>query len=93
MDRCSEEEIELIPDTCDCGRGKLHKGFTKHIVDIENEIIVIKNVPAWICDLCDEAYISPEVSKKIDKIIKAFRAGKLLARPLAAGQVELTMST
>ena len=92
MDRCSEEEIELIPDTCDCGRGKLHKGFTKHIVDIENEIIVIKNVPAWICDLCDEAYISPEVSKKIDKIIKAFRAGKLLARPLAAGQVELTMS-
>jgi YgiT-type zinc finger domain-containing protein len=93
MDRCSEEEIELIPDTCDCGRGKLHNGFTKHIVDIENEIIVIKNVPAWICDLCDEAYISPEVSKKIDKIIKAFRAGKLLARPLAAGQVELTMST
>jgi YgiT-type zinc finger domain-containing protein len=92
MDRCSEEEIELIPDTCDCGRGKLHKGFTKHIVDIENEIIVITNVPAWICDLCDEAYISPEVSKKIDKIIKAFRAGKLLARPLAAGQVELTMS-
>ena len=92
MDRCPEEEIELIPDTCDCGRGKLHKGLTKHIVEIENEIIVITGVPAWICDLCDEAYISPEVSKKIDEIIRAFRAGKLLARPLAAGQVELTMS-
>jgi YgiT-type zinc finger domain-containing protein len=92
MDRRSDEEIELIPDTCSCGRGRLHKGITKYIVEVEDEVIIIKNVPAWICDLCDEAYISPEVSRKIDDIMKAFRAGKLLARPVAAGQVELSMS-
>ena len=92
MDRRSDEEIELIPDTCSCGRGRLHKGLTKYIVEVDDEVIIIKNVPAWICDLCDEAYISPEVSRKIDDIMKAFRAGKLLARPVAAGQVELSMS-
>jgi YgiT-type zinc finger domain-containing protein len=92
MDRPQNEESQLIPDECSCGRGKLHKGFTKYIVEIEKEVVVIRNVPAWLCDLCDEAYISPDVSEKIDEIVKAFRAGKLLAKPLAAGQVELTMS-
>jgi YgiT-type zinc finger domain-containing protein len=92
MDKRSDEEIELIPDTCSCGRGRLHKGITKYIVEVEDEVIIIKNVPAWICDLCDEAYISPDVSGKIDDIMKAFRAGKLLAKPVAAGQVELSMS-
>ncbi len=92
MDRLQDEEIELIPDTCSCGRGKLHKGVTKHIVEIDNEVIVIKNVPAWICDLCDESYITPAVSEKIDEIIDAFRAGRLLSKPIAAGQIELTMS-
>ena len=92
MDRLLDEESELIPDTCICGRGKLHKGFTKYIIEVENEVIVIKNVPTWICDICDEAYITPEVSRKIDEIIRAFKAGKLLAKPIAAGEVELTMS-
>jgi YgiT-type zinc finger domain-containing protein len=92
MDRPQDEEIELIPDTCSCNRGKLHKGFTKHIVEIGNEVIVIRIVPAWICDLCGESYITPTVSEKIDGIIAAFRAGRLLSKPIAAGQVHLTMS-
>lgn len=92
MDRLQDEEIELVPDNCSCGRGKLHKGFTKHIVEINKEVIVIRNVPAWICDLCDESYITSTVSEKIDKIIAAFRAGRLMSKPIAAGQVGLTMS-
>lgn len=35
---------------------------------------------------------SPDVWDKIDEIIIAFRTGKLLAKPLAAGQVELAMN-
>ena len=92
MDKWPSEKGELIPDTCSCGRGRLRKGITKYVVEVENEVIIIKNVPAWICDLCDEAYITPEVSKKIDEIMRAFREGKLLARPIAAGQVVLSMS-
>ncbi len=92
MDRRLKEESQLIPDTCSCGRGRLHKGITKYIIEVGNEVVVIKNIPAWICDICDETYITPEVSKKIDEIMSAFRAGRLLARPIAAGRVELTMS-
>jgi YgiT-type zinc finger domain-containing protein len=82
----------LIPDTCSCGRGKLRKGITEYVTKIGDRVIVISNVPAWMCDLCSETYISPDVWDKIDEIIAAFRAGKLLAKPLAAGQVELAMN-
>lgn len=56
MDKSQTAEIELVPETCSCGRGKLHKGITE------------------------------------DEIIAAFPAGKLLAKPLAAGKVELAMN-
>ncbi len=82
----------MIPDTCSCGRGKLRKGITEYVTRVEDRVIVISNVPAWMCDLCSETYVSPDVSDKIDEIIAAFRAGKLLAKPLAAGQVELALN-
>jgi hypothetical protein len=56
---------------------------------VKDEVVVIKDVPALLCDCCDEAYITPEVSEKIDEIMEEFYAGKLLAKPLAAGVVAL----
>lgn len=52
-----------------------------------DEIIVIKDVPALICDACGEVEYTLKVSKVIDAIVKEFFAGRLLARPLAAGEV------
>jgi hypothetical protein len=42
------------------------------------------NVPALMCDICDEAYLTPEASREIDKIVKDFREERLLAKPIAA---------
>jgi len=89
MDRQYEEKKELIPDTCNCGRSKLRHGITEYVTKVNDGVVVIKNVPALLCDLCDEAYLTPEVSREIDKIVKDFREGKLLAKPIAAGEVEL----
>ena len=47
--------------------------------------MVIKNVPALICDLCGESYLTPEASREIDRMVKDFREGRLLARPIAVG--------
>jgi len=58
---------------------------------VNGGVLVIKNVPAFMCDLCDEAYLTQEASKEIDKIVKDFREGRLLAKPIAAGEVELKM--
>ena len=89
MDRSYDEKKELIPNTCSCGRGKLRHGTTEYITKVNRGVLVIKNVPALLCDLCDEAYFTPAVSREIDKIVKDFREGKLLAKPIAAGEVEM----
>lgn len=91
MDGPYDEKSELIPDVCNCGQGRLRRGLTDYITRIEGSVLVIKNVRALICDVCDEAYITPDASREIDKIVRDFREGKLLAKPIAAGEVDLKM--
>jgi len=86
------ESAKMIPDTCSCGKGRLKKGTTDFTVRVEGEIIVIRDVPAYVCDSCSEAYFSIETSRKIDEIMREFHAGRLLTKPLRAGEVELKMS-
>jgi hypothetical protein len=54
---------------------------------VGDEIVVIRDVPALICDTCGEIEYTLEVSRDIDLIMKDFFAGRLLAKPLAAGEV------
>lgn len=91
MERQYDEKNELIPDTCNCGRGRFHRGRTEYLTRVDDGVLLIKNVPAFICDICDEAYLTPEASREIDRIVKDFREGRLLAKPIAAGEVELKM--
>jgi len=79
----------MKPDNCSFCKGKLYKGKTEFVAKIGDEIISIKGVTAYICENCGEAYFTPEISRKTDKIMKDYHAGKLLAHPIAAGEVEL----
>ena len=87
-----DEEIMTSSDICALCKGKLREGFTELVLKVGAEIVVIKRVPALVCSCCGEAYLTLEVSEKIDQVLKEYRAGKLLARPLAAGEIELKMS-
>ena len=78
-----------VDDLCLCGRGKLHDGFTELKIKVQDTLLVVKNVPARVCDLCDEAYISPETSRQIDEIMQKYRAGRLVVKPIAAGESDL----
>lgn len=92
LDGLQNEEIMTSSDICALCGGKLREGFTELVMKVGNEVVVIKKVPALVCSCCGEAYVTPEVSEKIDEVMKDYRAGKLLARPLAAGEIELKMS-
>ncbi len=76
----------MSPEGCCCGKGMLHPGVKDFIVKVGDEIIVIKAVPALVCK---EAYFTPDISMKIDEVMKDYYAGKLRTRPLKAGEVEL----
>lgn len=78
-----------VDGLCLCGRGKLHDGFTELRIRVDDTLLVIKNVPARVCNLCDEAYISPDTSRQIDVIMEKYRAGWFVAKPIPAGEIDL----
>ncbi len=56
-------------DRCSFCKGNLHEGKTEFVAKVGDEVISIKDVPAYICENCGEAYFMPEISRKIDKVI------------------------
>ena len=72
---------------CCCYAGKMREGRHDFMARVVDEIIVIKDVPALICDTCGEVEYTREVSKEIDVIMTEFFAGRLLSKPLAAGEI------
>ncbi len=79
----------MKPEKCSFCKGKLSKGKTEFVAKVGKEVISINDVPAYICEDCGEAYYSPEISRKIDTIMKEFHEGRLLAHPIAAGEIDL----
>ena len=48
-----------------CRNGNTKKGYTTLILEKEDTILIVKRVPAQICDNCGEEYISSEVNKDL----------------------------
>ena len=80
----------MKPDRCSFCKGKLIKGKTEFVVKVEKEILTVKDVPAYICNECNEAYFTSEISEKIDIIMGKFHKSTLLVHPIAAGEVSLS---
>lgn len=45
----------------------------KHIAELENCVLIIKNVPTHVCPVCGEKYYDNDVAKKIEKIVNQFK--------------------
>ena len=80
-------------DICALCGGKLREGLTELVLKAGDNLAVIKRVPALVCSCCGEAYLTPEVSEQIGQVMKEYRAGKLLARLIAAGEIEQEMDS
>jgi YgiT-type zinc finger domain-containing protein len=86
-----EEERTMIPDRCTFCKGKLEKGTTEFIARAGGEVVVIKDVPAFVCEQCGEAYYTPDISRKIDGVMRDVHKKKLCVRPVPAGEVSLNI--
>jgi YgiT-type zinc finger domain-containing protein len=79
----------MIPDRCRFCKGKLREGTTEFLAHAADEVIVIKDVPAFVCEQCGEAYFTAGTSRKIDGVMRDAHQKKLCMRPLPAGEVLL----
>lgn len=57
-------------DRCDLCRGVLEPGETTLEIWRGEELLVIRDVPADVCQQCGEAYISAEVSERLDHFLE-----------------------
>ncbi len=54
---------------CVLCKGMLSRGMVNYPVDLGDKFILIREVPADICNQCGEYYLDDEVYKKIEEII------------------------
>ena len=45
-----------------------------YVANLDDCVIIIKNVPTLVCDACGELYYSDEVFARIEAIVNALRA-------------------
>ena len=67
------DELKKDLENCSICKGNLEIGNINHIADLDNFIIIIKNVPANVCIQCGEYYLEHKVTLKIEKIIENYR--------------------
>ena len=58
---------------CTFCKGTTKDGFSTFTVDLENCVIVIRNVPSQICEQCGETYSSTEVMQQLFRIAQDVR--------------------
>jgi YgiT-type zinc finger domain-containing protein len=79
----------MIPDQCSSCYGKLRQGETEFRVHSGDEAIVIRNVPAHICEQCGEAYYTVSISRKIDEFMHDAQKKKLCMEPFPESEVSI----
>ena len=61
---------------CILCKADLAKGKVNHIVDLGEEIIIIKNVPANVCNQCGEYFVETEIALKLESIVEEARKNR-----------------
>ena len=56
-------------ERCDLCGGELRPGTTTLEIWQGDDLVVIRDVPARLCRQCDEAYVSADVSERLDEFI------------------------
>ena len=50
-------------------KGELKEKKVNYMVDLENTIIIIKGVPAKVCNECKEQYFDDKTAEDIERIV------------------------
>jgi YgiT-type zinc finger domain-containing protein len=52
-----------------CGQGLLSPGTTTFAADAEGTVVVVRNVPADVCENCGEAFISDAIAATLEDLV------------------------
>ena len=58
---------------CTFCKGTTKEGLSTFTADLEDCIVIIRNVPSHICEQCGETYYSTEVMQQVYRIVQSVR--------------------
>lgn len=58
-----------MTDICNVCHGHVKHTTTTYTQEYEGRLIIVENVPAWVCEQCGETYFDPEVVERIQNLI------------------------
>lgn len=58
---------------CVMCKGTLENKNTTFMIELDNCIIIIKNVPSQVCKQCGEVTYSDEVAKQLERLVNTVR--------------------
>lgn len=58
---------------CFMCKGDLEEKKVNYVVDLEETIIIIKDVPARVCTQCGEQYFDDETAENIERIVNQLK--------------------
>jgi YgiT-type zinc finger domain-containing protein len=56
--------------TCFMCKGTVRDGFSTFTTDMGGCVVVIKNVPSFVCGQCGETSYNSEVAQRLEQIVK-----------------------
>ncbi|GHV20080.1 hypothetical protein FACS189494_03140 [Spirochaetia bacterium] len=60
---------------CFLCKGQLENKTSTFMVEIENSIVIIKNVPSQICSQCGEVSYTATIALQLEQIVEAIKPG------------------
>ena len=58
---------------CFLCKGRIEDKLTTFMVDLENCIVIVKNVPSQVCSQCGETSYSNDIARQLEKIVNDMR--------------------
>ena len=65
-----------------CGGAK-KAGTTTYCVDLGFGVVVVRNVPAMVCDQCGEEWIAPKTARGLEKTVEEARKKRMQVEVIA----------
>jgi len=60
-------------ERCPLCTGEKTRGITTYSVDLGFGVVVVRDVPAKICNQCGEEWIEPSVAEELERIVNTAR--------------------
>jgi len=74
-----------IPSKCPLCAGKVEAGKTTFTVDLTSGVVMVRNVPAFVCNQCGEEWIDDPIAVKLEAIAARAKAQNTQIEVMAMG--------